>query len=114
MQNDEINRPQIQNSGSAGLLIGLLTGGLVGAVTMLLMAPQSGEQTRQQIQEKSIELRDHASYMLEEAVGQARLDGSKVRVKAEKILHDGQTLLAEQLKNVSEAVKTREKTIQIS
>ena len=36
-----------------GVLIGTLVGGLAGALTMLLLAPQSGKDTRMQIKEKS-------------------------------------------------------------
>ena len=50
-----------------GFLIGLLIGGLVGAATALLLAPQSGEETRTQIREKSIEIRDRAEVTLDEA-----------------------------------------------
>ena len=35
------------------ILFGVLIGGLVGAVTMLLLAPQSGKDTRMQIQKKA-------------------------------------------------------------
>ena len=40
---------------TAGVLIGMLIGGLAGAAAALLMVPQSGKDTRRQIQEKSIE-----------------------------------------------------------
>ena len=36
------------------VLFGMLIGGLVGAVTMLLLAPQSGKRTRAQIQQEAI------------------------------------------------------------
>jgi gas vesicle protein len=39
-------------------LIGFVVGGLTGAVVSLLFAPQSGEETRAVIKEKSFELRD--------------------------------------------------------
>ena len=42
-------------------LVGFLVGGLTGAVVALLMAPQSGEETRAIIKDKSIELRDRAA-----------------------------------------------------
>jgi gas vesicle protein len=35
-------------------LTGMLLGGVAGAVTALLFAPQSGEETRQQIQHKEM------------------------------------------------------------
>jgi len=50
------------NSGDLGsFLAGFVIGGLIGAAVALLTAPQSGEQTRQLIADKSIELRDRAA-----------------------------------------------------
>ena len=48
-------------------LVGFVVGGLAGAVTALLLAPQSGEETRTVIKEKAIELRDVASDSYTEA-----------------------------------------------
>ena len=66
------------NGGDLGaFLSGFLVGGLVGAAVSLLMAPQSGEQTRTQIADKGIELRGRADAELEQ-----------FRVRAEKTLED--------------------------
>lgn len=47
------------NSSEFGaFLAGFVIGGLVGAATALILAPQSGEQTRGQISSKSHELRE--------------------------------------------------------
>ena len=101
-----------------GILAGMLVGGLAGAVTMLLLAPQSGKRTRIQIQEKSIELRDRATGIVEGAVAQVRLDGNKIardgRRKASELLHQGQELVADQLEYVTDAVKAGKKAIQNS
>ena len=94
----------------------MLVGALAGAVTMLLLAPQSGKRTRMQIQEKSIELRDRATGMVENAVAQARLDGNKItrdgQRKAKELLHQGQSLVIEQLEHVSDAAQAGKKAIQ--
>jgi gas vesicle protein len=47
-------------SGGAEFFAGLVIGGLVGATLSLLLAPQSGEETRAQIRDKSIEYKDRA------------------------------------------------------
>ena len=48
-----------QNSGAL-FFAGLVMGGLVGAGLALLLAPQSGEEIRSQIRDKSFELKDGA------------------------------------------------------
>ena len=52
-------------------LVGFIVGGLTGAVVALLFAPQSGEETRALIKDKSIELRDKAQSSAEEALARA-------------------------------------------
>jgi gas vesicle protein len=99
-----------------GVLLGMLIGALAGAVTMLLLAPQSGEETRTQIREKGIELRDRTSGMLDEAVAEMRVDRNKItagaRQKAQELLQQGQALAAEQLGRVSDAAQAGKKAIQ--
>src|SRR6185295_14833944 len=62
---------------------GLALGGLVGAVSMLLLAPQSGERTRKQIRRQALRLRDQAADNAEEAVDKAEesLDEALERVR---------------------------------
>ncbi len=96
-----------------GILTGMLIGGLAGAVTMLLLAPQSGEKTRTQIQEKGIELRDQTTGMVETAKAKIWLAQKKFvrdeRRKANEILHHGQALVVEQVENITDTAKAWEK-----
>lgn len=107
---------QFHNNNILGVFAGLLVGGLVGAVTMLLLAPQSGEDTRTQIQEKGIELRDQTTGMLEDAIAQMRKDSKKMTVsgrrKAKELLEQGQALVVEQLDHVADAAQAGKKAIQ--
>jgi gas vesicle protein len=100
------------------ILAGILVGGLAGAVTMLLLAPKSGKATRDQILEKSIELRDRATEMVEDTVQQVRLSTDKLttggRQKAKEILQQGQALVVEQLENVSQAALAGKKAVEAS
>jgi|DewCreStandDraft_4_1066084.scaffolds.fasta_scaffold211205_1 gas vesicle protein len=57
-----------RSGGGAEFFAGLVIGGLVGAALALLLAPQSGEETRAQIRDKSLEYKDWA----EESIIQAR------------------------------------------
>lgn len=107
---------QYQNNHNVfGVFVGLLIGGLVGAATMLLLAPQSGKDTRIQIQKKGIELRDHTTKMIGDTMAQVRSNANRIstsgRMKAEELLHQGQDLVAEQLDHVSEAAQAGKKAI---
>ena len=55
-----------QNSGVL-FFAGLVTGGLAGAGVVLLLTPQSGAETRDQIKDKSVELKDGTVEGLTEA-----------------------------------------------
>lgn len=117
MLNDNQEFPHYKNN-FFSVLIGVLVGGLAGAVTMLLIAPQSGKDTRIQIQKKGIELRDQTSKMVEDTMDKVRLSADKItiggRKKAEELLQQGQDLVVEQLEHVSEAAKAGKKVIQKS
>ena len=54
------------NSDFGAFLAGFVIGGLVGAATALILAPQSGEQTRGQISSKSGELRETGGQRIHE------------------------------------------------
>jgi gas vesicle protein len=100
------------------IVAGMLIGGLVGAVTMLLLAPRSGKDTRMQIQEKGIELRDRTNEIVEETLAQVRSSVNKLtldgREKFNELKHQGQELAVEQLDHVSEAAKAGKKALQSS
>ena len=90
-------------------IAGLLIGGLVGAVAMLLLAPQAGKKTRTQIQQKSIELRDRAVKNAEDAMAQTRTKAHQitadVREKADELEQRGQAVVDEQKEHWSALVK---------
>jgi gas vesicle protein len=93
------------------VLGGMLIGALAGVAATLLLAPQSGKDTRRQIQEKSIELRDRTTQLVDDTM-------TKVRTNANKITMDlkdrGQKAAVEQLENVSEAAQAGKRAIQNS
>lgn len=66
-------------------LVGFLVGGLSGAVVALLFAPQSGEETRALIKDKSIELRDRAQQSAEEALARAEAAAAEARARADEL-----------------------------
>lgn len=76
---------QYPTNNITGILVGALIGGLAGALTMLLLAPQSGKDTRMQIQKKGIELRDRTSEMVEASMAKVRTNADKITTGLKKL-----------------------------
>lgn len=87
-------------------LVGFVVGGLTGAVVALLFAPQSGEETRALIKDKSIELRDKAQVSAEEAYHRAEQLASDARVRADQLAKEAKERAAELANEVRERGKT--------
>ena len=105
---DNIEEYTFDINGPKNVLIGLLIGGMAGALTMLLLAPQSGKRTRAQIQKQTIQLRDQTTKNIKKAFTQVRSETgkltSKVQDKAGELKQLGQDKLVEQLDRVSTAL----------
>ncbi|NPV57593.1 MAG: YtxH domain-containing protein [Anaerolineae bacterium] len=102
-------------------LIGFIVGGLTGAVTALLLAPQSGEETRVLIKEKAVELKDKTAVSIDEAykeaekaAAQARTSfdelANKTREQATELTKKSQVVLEEQRSKISDAIAPKKKT----
>jgi len=63
---------------ATGLLTGLVIGGLAGFGTMMLLAPQSGKETRARIWQKSTELQDRASDTFDDLVILSQFDNRQI------------------------------------
>ena len=109
-------------------LAGMIIGALVGAATALLLAPQSGEDTRMLIRDKSIELKNQVNETADEAraraeaaaadararadefAGQARARADEfagqARSRAEELRKRGQEVYEEQRGKIENAIKT--------
>ena len=93
-----MNERRIQMSSRdefGAFLIGFLVGGLTGAVASLLLAPQSGEETRTVIKEHAIELRDKAAETAEEVFVKAEEAANDAVKRAETLLKEAKTKAAE-------------------
>src|SRR5215213_6551846 len=87
-------------------LVGFIVGGLSGAVVALLFAPQTGEETRALIKDKSIELRDKAQVSAEEAMARAEAAAADARARADEMAQQ----LKERGQEVYDDVRERGKT----
>ena len=64
---------------------GFFIGALVGGAAALLLAPQSGEETRTQIREKTIELRERAEATYGEALEKLESTAEEIRKRTVEI-----------------------------
>jgi gas vesicle protein len=92
---------------SRGFLSGLFYGAVIGTAVGLLMAPRSGIETRQQLRETGVRLRDQVEHTAEEARHKAEelqqqsreiLEGTKERLErtAEAVVKSAQDTWSEQ------------------
>lgn len=90
---------------------GFVIGGLVGAAVALLLAPQSGEQTRTLIRDKSIEIKDQAGQSASEVRMRAEKLAQEAKVKAEDLQKRGQVVLDDQKSKLEKAVDAGKKAV---
>jgi gas vesicle protein len=94
------------NSSELGsFLAGFIIGGLVGAAVALLTAPQSGEETRKYISDKSIELKNTAVEKAELARTKAEAAATEAQHYAEDIKKRSQELYTEQKSKIQRKPK---------
>lgn len=102
---------------SKGLLIGFLTGSIVGAAVALLYAPKSGKELRQDIKGKTDELLDEAEKYLDVAKEKASIiynDGKKkseqlvaeAKVKADVLIKDAEKVFTDAKEKAGQAIST--------
>jgi len=98
------------------MLAGLVVGSLVGAGTMLLLAPQAGAKTRTELQQGAIRLRDRTSENVKDTVTQVKSKANQIKadvqVKVKDLQFQGRDLLGRQLDRVSHAAEAGKKAIE--
>ena len=91
------------------VLAGVLISGLGGAVAMLLLAPKSGKNSRVDIQNKSLELRDQTTEMMKDALEQGRSNVNKFSQNSREIINNlsasSQEVPLEKFDHLSQASK---------
>ena len=71
-----------RENGGGSFLVGFALGAVVGAGLALVFAPRSGEETREQLRQKSEELRDLAEETrakVQKAIEEGRAEATKAR-----------------------------------
>jgi gas vesicle protein len=86
---------------ASSFFTGFFLGALIGGAAALLMAPQSGEETRTQIHEKSVELREKAEATygdlikkVEESTQELRQKTEELSAKLDEVIAQGKEELA--------------------
>lgn len=79
------------------VLSGLVLGGLIGAGAALLFAPHSGQETRAEIRNKTMEFRDQTVDTVKDKISLAKSKASQItstiKDKAHELKHQGQELI---------------------
>jgi gas vesicle protein len=105
-----------QSGNAISVLIGMVVGAIVGAVGMLLFAPQPGEKTRAELKSGALKLRDRTATTVKDTVTQVRSKADQIKtdvqIKAQDLGHQGKDLLVRQLDHVSQAAEAGKKAIQ--
>lgn len=108
------------NNEFGAFMSGLMLGGIAGAITALLLAPQSGEETRKVIVDKGIEIRDRALETVEDARQRAEQAAEEARLAAQEysqklqdqakhLQEQGRVILEEQKQKIDKVTKSGKK-----
>ena len=97
------------------ILGGFLVGSVIGVATALLFAPRSGEETRAEIRDKAVEIRDRTTETVKDTVSQAKSKAYEIKdtviEKAEGLKQRGKQTVNQQLDNVSQTAETGKKKV---
>ena len=92
------------NEGFGAFLMGFVVGGVAGAVAALLLAPQSGEETRNLIKDKSIELRDQAAQQADVIAKKAGDVATDAKSRGKEFVDSAKTQSKEMVDSAKKAV----------
>ena len=95
-----------QDNNFGSFVMGFTVGALAGAIASLLLAPQTGEETRQVIKEKAFELKDKGIESYEETKHRAEV-ACMTKDKAQKMAataKEGAKDVVEEVKDAAEDI----------
>jgi gas vesicle protein len=101
-----------RNRLAGSLAVGILVGGVAGAATALLLAPQSGEDTRKQVQKKALEWQTKAEQALNEASAKANEAAADMERRAKEMQAQARVVLEEGQRQLARAMTETKKAAQ--
>jgi gas vesicle protein len=97
------------------VLGGFLVGSVIGVATALLFAPRSGQETRAEIRDRAVDLRDRTTETVKDTVSQAKSKAYELKdtvvEKAEDLKQRGKQVVSRKLDDVSQAAETGKKRV---
>jgi len=84
-----------ENGKFATFAAGLVIGGVVGATIGVLKAPRPGEESREDLRAKSIELRNTAEQSVDDALASIKSTAREVSSRAEELRTQSQAMMDE-------------------
>lgn len=108
MKDSEYEHEYYNGNGKSGgsFFSGLLLGGLIGAAAGLLLAPQSGEQTRTLLRDKSLEVREQVKQTAHDTRERAEMLVEDTKAKAETLVEETKAKAESLQQRGREMVKT--------
>ena len=94
----------MNNQRGVEFLAGFLLGGIVGAAVALLMAPASGAETREQLRERGIELRNRGEEFSADAMKNAQMMAEEGQKRAAEMQERSRLALEEQKSRLQDAI----------
>lgn len=116
MKTDKLERVLHRNRPVKPIVGGFLVGSVIGVATALLFAPRSGEETRTEIRDKAVELRDRTTETVKDTVSQAKSKASELKdnvwEKADELKQRGKEAVNKQLDRVSNTAEAGKEKVQ--
>lgn len=112
-QEHEMEQVHHRTSRARPVIGGFLVGSVIGVATALLFAPRSGEETRAEIRDRAVELRDRTTDTVNQTVSQAKTKAYEIKdtvqQKAQEVKERGKQTVTHQLDRASEALDNGKK-----
>jgi gas vesicle protein len=99
LQGDTLMTQHMEKEKTAmSVMTAFIVGGLIGAGVALLMAPQSGEETRKMIKQQAEETRHRAEDAADDIAHQTRVKAEELRRQGKQVVERGRSNIEEEMR----------------